>query len=180
VLLTSGGTPEVLVAVPEALIKDAREGGPAVVRIDALGGAPFAATLSEVGVAPTRGATTFPVTVRLLDPKGTDKTLDEIRSGMTAEVDLTFGDPEAEGVEMVPSVAVGEDRIGRFVFVGEGEAMVARRRAVELGELTPDGLEVREGVKAGERVVTAGLSQMTDGRPIRLLPGVGTEEELGG
>ncbi len=68
-------------------------------------------------------------------------------------------------------MAVGEDRQGRFVFVleasGEGRGLV-RRRQVTLGEIRGTGVEVLSGLRAGERIVTAGLRRLTDGQEVRL------------
>ena len=73
---------------------------------------------------------------------------------------------------LVPAVAVGEDREGRFAFVvepGEEGIGIARRRTVDVGDLTAEGLEVLEGLNDGEIVVTAGISRIADGQQVRLL-----------
>ena len=71
----------------------------------------------------------------------------------------------------MPPQAVLEDRQGRFVYVveetGAGEGVV-RRREVTVGELTGEGLEVVEGLADGDRVVTAGFSQIVDGLEVRV------------
>ncbi len=73
----------------------------------------------------------------------------------------------------MPSDAVGEDRQGRFVFVverltdEEGYGIV-RRKPVNVGELTADGLEIFEGLADGDLVVTAGISQISDGQKVKI------------
>ena len=74
---------------------------------------------------------------------------------------------------MVPTVAVLEDRQGRFVFVvrpqsEETEFGIIHRRAVTVGELTTDGLEILQGLKDRDKVVTAGVSRIVDGQKVRL------------
>lgn len=166
VLLTSVARPEVAVAVPEGLIARLRQGQPVTVAFDALPGREFAATLAEVGVAATGNATTFEVTARLAEPDP------EIRSGMAADVTFRFA-PEREGPLVVPGVAVGEDREGRFVFVleagGEAGTGTVRRRTVTVGAPVEGGLELLAGVEPGERLVTAGVRRLTDGMAVRLL-----------
>ena len=168
VLLTSGGRLEVEVAIPEQLIVEVREGDEVAVRFDAIEGRTFGARVTEVGVVSTGAATTFPVTVRL------DKEDSDFRPGMAAEVDLRFGGRGDRDRIYVPSVAVGEDRQGeRFVFVVEddGGTMHAQRRGVAIGTLGDEGLiEIQEGLADGELVVTAGVSRITDGQEVRLLP----------
>ena len=165
VLLTSGSDLEVRVAVPEVLIGDIREGGTVEVAFDALPGETFPGTITEVGVAATEAGTTFPVTVRLVGAH------ESVRSGMAAEVAFRFETPAGRDVIVVPPVAVGEDQDGRFVFIVEPAEPgygIARRRAVRVGELTTDGLEVLEGIADGDRVVTAGVSRITDGLRVRI------------
>lgn len=165
VLLTSGSDLEVSVAVPEVLIGEIREGTPVQVTFDALPDQQFPATVTEVGVAPTGGGTTFPVALRL------EGEHPDVRSGMAAEVAFRFASPSGRDVIVVPPVAVGEDQAGRFVFVVEPADSgygTARRRDVRVGELTTDGLEILDGLTDGDRVVTAGVSRIVDGLRVRI------------
>ena len=165
VVLASGSSPEVGFAVPEALIREIREGMPVTVGFDAIPGARFAGVVTEVGVTTTATGTTFPVTVRL----GADAS--EIRSGMAAVVDMVLGDADAPDRFILPGHAVGEDRGGRFVFVAEptaGGLAAVRRRAVTVGAFAAGGLEVLDGLSEGDRVVVAGVSRLQDGDQVRL------------
>jgi RND family efflux transporter MFP subunit len=170
VLLTSGSNLEVEVGVPGVLITQIAEGDDVRTSFDALPGSTFPGTVTEVGVAATGAGMTFPVTVRLAE-SGTD-----LRPGMAAEVGFLFESESQRIVHLVPSAAVGEDREGRFLFVvepTEADLGIVRRRAVSVGELTPDGLEILEGLADGDRVVTAGWSKIEDGLQVRL-PGTGS------
>ena len=167
VVLTSGSQLEVAVAIPEILIAQIRERDPVRVGFDAIPGTVFPGTVTEVGVASTGTATTFPVIVRL------DRVDPACRPGMAAEVTFRFGSADTRERILVPSVAVGEDRQGRFVFVVEpadsGFGVVQRRVVSVDGEPTGEGFEVLEGLRDGERVVTAGVSRIQDGQRVRLL-----------
>jgi RND family efflux transporter MFP subunit len=164
-MLTSGSRPEVQVAVPETLIGELQVGSDVDVSFDALGERDYPATITKVGVAATGVATTFPVTVQLLEA-----TLD-VRSGMAAHVAFTFGGGDDRERFLLPAHAVAEDREGRFVFVVEptepGRGKV-HRRTVTVGLITGEGLEVLGGLAAGELVVTAGVSQIHDGLEVKL------------
>ncbi|MDY6992453.1 MAG: efflux RND transporter periplasmic adaptor subunit, partial [Pseudomonadota bacterium] len=166
VVVNCGQRLEVEVAVPESLIIAIQTGQPTTVTFDALPKQSFAATITEVGVASSQATTTFPVIVRLQD------STPEIRPGMTAEVSFQFATQDSTLV--VPSAAVHEDRQGRFVFVVEPlenkELAIVHRRAVEVGALTENGLEILSGLQVGEQVVTAGISQLQEGLKVRLLP----------
>ncbi len=164
-MLTSGSRPEVEIAVPETLIGEFRVGSDVDVSFDALGEREFPAMITKVGVAAVGVATTFPVTVQLLEATP------DVRSGMAADVNFTFGTEDGGGRFLVPAHAVAEDREGRFVFVVEsteaGRGKV-HRRAVTVGQLTGQGLEVLDGVSVGDLVVTAGVSQIQDGLEVKL------------
>jgi RND family efflux transporter MFP subunit len=164
VVLSAGERPEVEVGVPEMLVNQVREGMGVRVRFDALGGRSVTATVTEVGVAPERGGSTFPVIARIddVDP--------EVRPGMAAEVEFEL-DSGGRDRMTVPSFAVSEDRTGRFVYVvelgDEGRGTV-RRRAVEVGDITSGGLEILSGLDDGDLVVTAGVSKIQDGLEVRV------------
>lgn len=164
-MLTSGSQLEVEVAIPEALIAQIREGDAVHVKFDALAGKTFSGLVTEVGITSVGMATTFPVVVRMTD---TDS---DCRPGMAAEVVFKFGGADKRERMVVPAVAVGEDRSGRYVFVVEPQANglgVTKRKTVSVGELTEGGLEIFEGLTDGEFVVTAGVSRIEDGQTVRL------------
>ncbi len=165
-VLTSASELEVEVAFPEVLISRVREGQRVTVTFDALPDSSFAAAVTEVGVTAGRLATTFPVTVRL------ERTVEGLRPGMAAEVAFRFESTDRRKRVIVPLVAVGEDRNGRFVFVVQrvdSITGVVLRRPVTVGELTTDeGFEILEGLVDGELVVTAGISRIADSMRVSL------------
>ncbi|MEM7350345.1 MAG: efflux RND transporter periplasmic adaptor subunit [Acidobacteriota bacterium] len=170
-LLTAGSRPEVEVAMPGVLISQVHEGDTAEVTFDALPGANFPAAITEVGVAATGAGATYPVTVRLTADDSS------VRSGMAATVNFRFETGDTEEHIFVPPEAVGEDRGGRFVFVlerGEGEFGNARRRPVEVGDLTPEGLEINDGLTDGELLITAGVRRIQDGQQVKVLANQGS------
>ncbi len=167
--ITSGSLAEVEVAMPEVLISGVRQGDAVNIRFSALPRRDFTATVTKVGVSSIGAATTFPVTVRL------DVADRDVRPGMAADVAFRFeSGRDGELRIVVPPHAVGEDRLGRFVFVLEGDVAdearlaVARRRAVEVGELSERGLEVVSGLAPGELLVTAGVRRLSDGQTVRV------------
>lgn len=163
-LLLSGSEIEVEVAIPESLISEIRKGAPVAVSFDALPDREFPADVTEVGVAAVRFATTYPVTVRL------HRRYPDIRPGMAAEVTFRFPSADPHKRFLVPPVALGEDRSGRFLFVVEPADPgfgVVRRRGVTVGELTSRGIEVLAGLQDGDRVVTAGIGMLADNTTVK-------------
>jgi RND family efflux transporter MFP subunit len=170
-VLASGDRPEVDVAVPGVLIEGIRERDGVAVTFDALPGRTFSGTVTEVGVAATRGGATFPVCVRL------DEQTEAVRPGMAAEVAFRFGSAGEPERIYVPASAVLQDRVGRYSFVVEETEPglgTVHRRPVEIGELQPQGLEIVDGLFDGERIVTAGVSRIRDGQTVRLPESSGT------
>ena len=94
-----------------------------------------------------------------------------IRAGMAADVAFRIGNGnKLEQIE-IPWVAVGEDRKGRFVYTLEmvdTTLALARRRAIEIGDVTESGVIITSGLAIGERVVTAGIRRLTDGMKVKL------------
>jgi RND family efflux transporter MFP subunit len=67
---------------------------------------------------------------------------------------------------LVPDVALGADQAGRYLLVVNGENVVEQRK-VRVGPLQEAGLRViEEGLKADDRVVTAGLLRAIPGQKV--------------
>jgi membrane fusion protein, multidrug efflux system len=163
-LLTTVGEPEVEASVPEVMIARVEKGLPATVAFNALPERQYRARVTEVAYASVGSATTYPVVVQL------EEVGPEVRPGMAAEVTLRFPGAATDRDRIfLPPVAVGEDRNGRFVFVLAAGGDTVQRRPVRVGELSSRGLEVTEGVAAGERVVTAGVRRLTDGERVKVV-----------
>jgi len=90
-----------------------------------------------------------------------------IKPGMMLRVNIEHGRREALAV---PESAVQYEGDQAFVFLiasREGGA-VARKTAVTPGASEGGFVEIREGVKAGDRIVADGLNRLQDGQPVRL------------
>lgn len=171
VVLSTGALPEVEVAIPGHLIAQVKRGDIVKVTLPTLDAAPLPASVIEVGFSAGGGRSAFPVTARLHEEHAA------IRPGMAAEVEFRFAG-DGEGRLLVPTVAVGEDRRGRFVFVfepGPDGVGTARRRAVELGSVTFEDIEITSGIREGETVITAGVRRIQGGARVRLLDAAGSE-----
>ncbi|MDQ2864134.1 MAG: efflux RND transporter periplasmic adaptor subunit [Bacteroidota bacterium] len=58
------------------------------------------------------------------------------------------------------------DENGKFVLVAvkEGDKLIARKRKVDVGELSGDQIEIKKGLKAGEQLITEGYQSIYDGQ----------------
>jgi multidrug efflux system membrane fusion protein len=57
-----------------------------------------------------------------------------------------------------------------FVIDNTGGRTVARARAVTVGDVIGNAIEVSTGVRAGEQVITTGATLVKDGDPVRIIP----------
>lgn len=165
VSIASETKPEVSVAIPGVLISKIREGNTVDVSFDALPKKKFKGTITEVGVAANRFATTYPVTISI-DTKETG-----IRPGMAANVKFIFSSGKKSRL-IVPSHAVGENSEGRFVYIvipDKDNFGTVKRIPVKSGELITGGLEILEGLSETDLVITAGLSRLKSGMKVRML-----------
>ena len=93
--------------------------------------------------------------------------------GMSVQVSVKQKSPKND-IVLVPAYAVMEDKDGRFVYVVSSEEEgvgVINRRPVTTGRLSEDGMVITSGLNLGDRVVTAGMSQMSEGLRVQLQQG---------
>ena len=166
--VSCGDAFEVTLDLPESLIGSVDERTPVSVRFGAIPGEEFTGVISEIAVASASGSAAFPVVIRITE------THPALRSGLAADITFKFDSSATEGTAFVlPVSAVIRDPGGTFVFVAEDDGPdgdgIVRRRPVTLGELSQSGIEIVDGLKLGDRVVTAGISVIRDGQRV-LLP----------
>lgn len=88
--------------------------------------------------------------------------------GMAVQTQVTLSDPQQ--VLAVPSTAVIFAPFGDTVFVIEKDkekgTLKARQQFVRLGKSRGDFIEIADGLKAGEQVVSAGAFKLTNGQAV--------------
>lgn len=166
VVLNSGDSLKVKVAVSDKYIGYVNSGDTVVVRFSKHGDEKFAGSVSEI--APTSASAGAEVTVLL------DKTDKDVRPGMAATVDFMFGSADDATKIIVPSAAVGQDRDGEFVYIvekgSEGLGTVKRRAVTPSDIPHADGIQIDEGLAQGELVVVAGRTRIQDGLTVKVPP----------
>jgi RND family efflux transporter MFP subunit len=89
-----------------------------------------------------------------------------LRPGAFCEVNVPIGN--ARPAIVVPSLAVQPTATGNRVYVVD-DKNVAHQRMVQLGMYTPDGgVEVTQGLTAGELLVVEGFEALSDGAPVKI------------
>jgi RND family efflux transporter MFP subunit len=164
-ILNAGTAIEIALGLPESVINAVKKDMKVKVSFTAIEGQTFNAIVTEVAPALDTSTSTYPITVMVTD------TDERIKSGMAANVLFEFANEDtAKDMIVVPASAVGEDGNGRFVFLIEGDASKAtvKRQAITVGELTPQGFEVKTGLKFGQKIAVAGLQTLLDGQDVKL------------
>ena len=82
----------------------------------------------------------------------------QIRRGQTVRMRLEIGQPADTLV--VANGAFYDDTGGQWVFVLDESGQYAERRAVRFGRRNPEGIEVLDGLRDGERIVTSSYESL--------------------
>ncbi|MFZ4690604.1 MAG: efflux RND transporter periplasmic adaptor subunit [Polymorphobacter sp.] len=140
-------------------------GQQAAVTIPALGVAPIAARVSEIGARGDDATGTFRVELALPARLG-------LRSGLIGSALLRFGGVGTGGAVSVPASAVFSARADEgFVYVLDAAGTHVKRRLVTIGQLGDTALTITAGLNAGERVVTSGADRLRDGMRVTVARG---------
>jgi membrane fusion protein, multidrug efflux system len=150
----------VRVQVSELDVVYVRPGAAAAVTLDAYPDAPIEGRVRRVFPSADATSRLVPVEVALgALPNGV-----AARPGFLARV--TFQLDRRLGALVVPAAAVGVGEEGQFVYVVDADSLV--RKPVTLGLSVEGMVEVRNGLAAGERVVTSGHTNLRPGARVRV------------
>jgi membrane fusion protein (multidrug efflux system) len=144
--------------VPETMLSVIREGLPIEARAAAYPDRPFRGIIQTID--PVIDPNTRAVTVRALLPNP-DRAL---RPGMMLNVVISSA--TRNGLS-VPELAVVGEGDRRYVFTLDGQGR-ARRVQVRTGARIGGRIEIVEGLRPGQRVVTEGIVKVADGMRVRV------------
>ena len=152
--------------LPERFQTKVRKGQVAMVAIDALPGRKFTAVVQAVD--PLVDANGRSVGVRGC----IDNRQQQLRPGMFARVTAVFG--ERQEALVVPEEAIVPQGPRLFIFKvvpgTEPNSRIVQRTEVKVGIRQPGRVEIVEGLKAGDIVVTAGQQRLQrDGMAVRVI-----------
>jgi RND family efflux transporter MFP subunit len=160
---------EVVVNIPENIVAPVRKKGSVkgVVTLQAVPDKQFPLTLKEFASEADPQTRTYRLTLAMSAPEGI-----RILPGMSAAVSLEVAPLETGNDEIaVPIAAVGANEDGsRFVWKVDN-AMKVKRTSVQVGRLKGDSAIIISGLKENDRVVTAGINDLSEGQEIRDMAG---------
>ena len=124
-----------------------------------LGGIEFGASVTKVYPEITEGTFEVDLIFQGMPPAN-------IRRGQTLQMELTLGNP-VESL-LLPLGGFIQDTGGNWVFVLDASGEFAMRRDIRVGRRNNRYVEVREGLRQGERVITSSYGQMANMERIQL------------
>jgi RND family efflux transporter MFP subunit len=147
----------VKLTVPEQFISAVSAGEPVDFEVDAYPGRHFVGKVQYVSPSLQADQRALTIEAVVPNPKG------ELKPGLFATARIERLD-RTPGV-LVPSTAVLTATGTSRVFVVAGDK--AEERLVTIGQTVGDLVEVSSGLKAGERVATKNVGQLSDGNTVR-------------
>ncbi len=151
------------VGVSELVLPTLTTGAVVEVSIDALGAPRYAGHITRIH--PTVAADTRQGIVEVeLAPVPACA-----QAGQLARVYLPG---ESKTRRSVPLNALRQDPSGEYVFVVDA-ASIAQRRNVSSGTSLGEHIEILDGLRDGDRVVTRGFIELTPGMPVQIVEGTG-------
>jgi membrane fusion protein (multidrug efflux system) len=147
--------------LPEREVLDLAVGQPVRLALRAREETRFAGRIRQISPVVDTASGTVKVTVEAVRPPAS------VRPGAFVAVEVLR--ETRSDVVLVPRPAVIRELQETYVYVADGA--VARKRMVRLGLEEGDKLEVREGVAAGEPVITSGQGGLKDQAPITVTAG---------
>lgn len=131
----------------------------ALITVAALGDRSFEGQITEKGVVADPLSHTYDARIRLNNGKG------ELMPGMVCRVDVL--DDTGASVVSIPANAVQISHTGdNFVWcVNDGRA---EARPVATGSLTANGVEITDGLKEGDQVVTDGYQKISENMKVKV------------
>lgn len=162
------GQIEILVDVPELIIAELKgKGGKKIktwAEFQSAPGKKYPLKLKEFSTRADPATQTYQVVLIMDQPKEAN-----ILPGMTATVAAELGSGKTAGNLRIPAIAVLDDASGKaYVWVLDKKNMTVHKTLVKIGPLTGSkDIVVTKGLKGGETIVVAGVTQLRDGMKVR-------------
>lgn len=149
---------EAVMNVPEREMARIKQGMPVRMQVDAIPGQAFEGRVDRISPVMDSGSGTFRVTCAFDGQQ-------VLRAGMFGRFEVRYD--SRENVLTVPRTALLEDETDPAVYVVRGSKAV--RTALKLGYSNGEIAEVVSGLKAGDRIITAGKVAVRDGAAVSVI-----------
>lgn len=158
---------EATFSLPASIIAttpDAQNAALVSVILDAAPGVRIPATFSEATLEADAVSQTYQVSYKFTPPENL-----VILPGMNASVFLDTSQitSNATNYAAVPLASIMSDGTSQFVWVVDSESMMVSRRNISIADGIGENVTVTEGLVAGETIVGAGASYLSEGLQVR-------------
>jgi membrane fusion protein, multidrug efflux system len=166
VRVAQDGKREVAIAIPESRFNSIRVGMPAQIELSADSGAKIlSGHVREISPAADPASRTYPARVSL----NTDNA--KVALGMTARVKISQSGKSGARKDiayLIPLSAIFQQNDKAAVWIVAPDRSVSLR-AVEVKAYRDDGALISGAIRAGERIVSAGVHMLTEGDKIQII-----------
>jgi RND family efflux transporter MFP subunit len=160
---------EFTVQIPESMMAHAPKVKSAFVVFDTYPDVEIPAVIKEIGKEASQTTRTYPVTLSLEQPaefKVLPGMAGKARGDRSSVEQIALAE-QADAVEIPVAATFSGDAGKSFVWVVDDVAKTVGKRAVEIGDLTDNGILVK-GLKSGEWIATAGVNSLVEGQKVRI------------
>ena len=159
---------EILVNVPETVMATIRKKEPAEInaQFSIAPGKKYPLEIKEFSTEADPQTQTYQIVLVMDQPEDIN-----VLPGMTASVTGTRVEAVPSDTRMIiPAIAVMEDPQEKaFVWLLKEDTMTVHKTMITAGEITgSDNIEVLEGLKAGDKIATSGITKLQDGMKVRI------------
>lgn len=144
------------VAIPENYLARVKRGTPVIVEVPDIN-KQFNSTISRISTLIDPASRGFTAEAKLTGVR-------DVKPNQVAIVKIK--DYSASNVIVVPISTIQTDERGKFVYVmvTEKDKKVARKRPVAVGEIYGEQIEIKQGLQAGDQLITAGFQDLYEGQ----------------
>ncbi|MFT6220077.1 MAG: RND family efflux transporter MFP subunit [Rickettsiales bacterium] len=156
--------------MPETLVRQVNSGDLTKVTFPTLKDIEVGAEITRIASKAEAG-NAFPIEVTLAD------NLHDIRPGMTANVYFNFAGNPDSSIYLIPVTALDlrffDKDLGLLkeqaaIYLYDKESSTVKMNRVKINDIRGNSLEVIQGLKEGDVVITAGVSFLQDGQKVKL------------
>lgn len=161
---------EMIVNVPENLISLVPNLEKINVRFDSFPDHVLEAEVKEIGTEASKTTRTYPVNLIMKQPE--DITILPGMAGNVTGLQATpeTGDKLGKPVIPINAIFTPETEKQDHIWVIDKKSGIVQLRTVKIGQITQLGIQIIDGLQAGEWVATAGVRTLVEGQKVNLKP----------
>lgn len=152
--------------VPEREYRRVERGQTAVIKVDALQGNEFPATVTRISPVVDPATGTFKITVEVSDASR------RLKPGMFGRVNIVY-DMHAQALQIPRSAIIDEAGESAVFIVQDAQAV---RRPITTGYTSNGQVEVLDGLTGSEKIVVVGQAGLKDGSKVSIINATDAEE----